>query len=98
MVDFSNTRVWDVHAHPFLDRGPVSPDEFARLLSFGNMDAEQYFADAGVDLSSELTTEIHQWKRQTTWHKLLLRELAEHFGCERSLNAVVDTRNRAIAN
>ena len=44
MVDFASTRVWDVHAHPFLDRGQISPDEFLRLTSFGNADAENYFA------------------------------------------------------
>jgi hypothetical protein len=88
MVDFSATRIWDVHAHPFLDRGEISPDDFVRLTAFGG-GAEEFFDQAGMEATAELSSEIQQWKRQTTWHKLLIRELATYFGVERSLEAVV---------
>ena len=96
MVDFSTTRVWDVHAHPFLDRGQVSADDFVRLTAFGG-GAEEYFAQAGIEPTAEISAEIQQWKRQTTWHKLLVRELADFFGVERSLDVVVAARNAAVA-
>lgn len=96
MVDFSMTRVWDVHAHPFLDRGAVSPDDFVRLTAFGG-GAEAYFADGGIEPTADIAQEIQQWKRQTTWHKLLVRELAAFFGVDRSLDAVIDARNQAVA-
>ena len=53
MVDFSTTRVWDVHAHPFLDRGQVSADDFVRLTAFGG-GAEEYFAQAGIEPTAEI--------------------------------------------
>jgi hypothetical protein len=96
MVDFSKTRVWDVHAHPFLDRGKISADDFVRLTAFGG-GAEEYFAQAGIEPTAEISAEIQQWKRQTTWHKLLVRELSDYFGVERSLDAVVEARNAAVA-
>ncbi len=96
MVDFSQTRIWDIHAHPFLDRGPVSDDDFVRLTAFGG-GAEKYFTDAGIEATPAISAEIQTWKRQTTWHKLLVRELSSYFGVERSLEAVVDARNQAIA-
>src|SRR4051794_7916071 len=95
MPDFSSTRLWDVHAHPFLNRGAVTPDEFLRLTGFGG-GWEPYFAEAGVKATPELSAEINQWARNTTWHKLLVRELAGYFGCERSLEAVVAARNTAV--
>ncbi|HEX3301672.1 MAG TPA: amidohydrolase family protein [Thermomicrobiales bacterium] len=97
MVDFATTRVWDVHAHPFLDRGPISPDDFVRLTAFGG-GAEEYFEQGGIEPTAEVSAEIQQWKRQTTWHKLLVRELADYFGVERSLDTVVAARNEAVAN
>ena len=97
MVDFSATRIWDVHAHPFLDRGEISPDDFVRLTAFGG-GAEEYFDQAGIEATAELSSEIQQWKRQTTWHKLLIRELTTYFGVERSLEAVVAARNQAVAS
>jgi hypothetical protein len=95
MPDFSSTRLWDVHAHPFLNRGAVTPDEFLRLTGFGG-GWEPYFAEAGIEATPELSIEINEWKRNTTWHKLLVRELAAYFGCERTLEAVVAARNAAV--
>jgi len=97
MVDFSRTRLWDVHAHPFLDRGQITPDDFVRLTAFGG-GAEEYFEQAGIAPTTELGAEIQAWKRNTTWHKLLIRELAEYFQVERSLDAVVAARNEAVAD
>src|SRR4051812_30571242 len=97
MVDFSATRLWDVHAHPFLDRGPVTPTDFVRLTGFGG-GWEPYFAEAGIETTPEVNAEIDQWKRNTTWHKLLVRELAEYFGTERTLEAVIEARNAAVSN
>jgi hypothetical protein len=96
MVDLAQTRVWDIHAHPFLDRGAVSSDDFVRLTAFGG-GAEDYFDQAGIEPSTEIRAEIQEWKRQTTWHKLLVRELADFFQVERNLDAVVAARNAAVA-
>src|SRR5688500_9234473 len=97
MVDLSQTRLWDVHAHPFLDRGEVTADDFVRLTSFGNSNAEAYFEQAEIEVTTEVAAEIQAWKRNTTWHKLLVRELAAFFGVDRTLDAVVDARNAAVA-
>ena len=97
MVDFSQTRIWDIHAHPFLDRGQVSADDFLRLTSFCNPNAEKYYADGGIELTPDVDAEIQEWIQSTTWYKLLIRELAAYFDCDRSLDAVVGARNEAIA-
>ena len=97
MVDFAATRVWDVHAQPFLDRGQVSADDFVRLTAFGG-GAEAYFEQGGIEPTAEISVETQRWKRQTTWHKLLVRELADYFGVARSLDAVVAARNEAVAS
>jgi hypothetical protein len=96
MVDFAQTRVWDIHAHPFLDRGPATPDEFLLLTSFCNPQAEKYFADGGIELTTDVKTEVRQWTQSTTWYKLLIRELSKYFQVDRSLDAVVAARNAAI--
>src|SRR5687767_11544959 len=97
MVDLSQTRIWDVHAHPFLDHGQITTDDFIRLTSFCNPNAEKYFADGGMDLTPDIRAEIDTWIQNTTWYKLLIRELAAFFGCERSVDGVVAARNAAVA-
>jgi hypothetical protein len=67
-----------------------------RLTAFGG-GAEDYFDQAGIEPSTEIRAEIQEWKRQTTWHKLLVRELADFFQVERNLDAVVAARNAAVA-
>jgi len=95
MVDFSSSRMWDVHAHPFLNRGPVSADQFAILTGFGG-GAGEYFAEGGITPDAVIDAEIQQWKRSTTWHKLLVKELATYLGTDRTLDAVVEARNALI--
>jgi len=95
MIDFSESQMWDVHAHPFLNRGAITPDEFANLTGFGG-GTEEYFAEGGIEPTKEISAEIQAWKRSTTWHKLLVRELARYFGTARTLDAVVAARNEAV--
>ena len=96
MPDFSSSRLWDVHAHPFLNRGSVTPEEFLRITGFGG-GWEPYYEEGGISITPEISTEIDTWKRNTTWHKLLVRELSTYFDCDRSLDAVVAARNAAVA-
>jgi hypothetical protein len=96
MIDLSASPVYDVHAHPFLNPGSVTPDQFSILTGFGG-GASEYFAAGGVEPTPEIEAEIQTWKRQTTWHKLLVKELAAFFEVESRLEAVVEARNAAVA-
>ena len=40
MVDVTGLPVVDIHAHPFLERGPVSVEEFTNLTAFGGGDGD----------------------------------------------------------
>src|SRR3712207_3514775 len=95
MVDLSQARVLDIHAHPFLNAGAPTPDQFSILAGFGG-GAGEYFEAGGIEVTSEVEAEIQAWKRNTTWHKLLVKELAGFFGVEPTLEAVVEARNAAV--
>ena len=47
-VDLSGARMFDVHAHPFLNRGAVTPDEFVELTGFGSM-FPHHLEEGGVE-------------------------------------------------
>ena len=96
MVDFSSSRMWDVHAHPFLNRGPVSADQFAILTGFGG-GAGEYFAEGGITPDAGIDAEIQQWKRSTTWHKLLVKELATYLGADHVIGCANGTDALQIA-
>ena len=94
-IDLSGARVFDVHAHPFLNRGAVTADQFSVLTGFGG-GAEGYFEEGGIEATPAVSAEIQRWKRNTTWHRLLVRELAAFHGVEATLEAVVAARNAAV--
>ena len=94
-VDLSGARMFDIHAHPFRNRGAVTADQFAILTGFGG-GAEGYFQEGGIEVTPAVSAEIQRWKRNTTWHRLLVRELATFHGVEPTLEAVVEARNAAV--
>ncbi|MEZ4498834.1 MAG: amidohydrolase family protein [Thermomicrobiales bacterium] len=95
MVDVSQLSVVDVHAHPFLNPGFLSPGSFVDMTAFGGGSAE-YMEQGGVTVDESVLVELQRVKRETVYFKRMLLDLAAFFGCEPNLDAVVDARNAMI--
>lgn len=95
MLDISALSVVDVHCHPFVNQGQLTPHQFTDLVSFpgGSL---RYMAEGGVALDDSLVEELQQVRRDTLYFRYLTRQLAEFFGCEPALEHVVEERNRAV--
>lgn len=95
MPDLSDLPVVDVHCHPFSPVGPVTPEQFVDLAAFPG-GGIAYMAEAGLPADSALAREIQSIRRDTVYLRYLVRQLADFFGCEPALEAVVAARNRAV--
>ncbi|MBX3071329.1 MAG: amidohydrolase family protein [Thermomicrobiales bacterium] len=95
MVDVSQLPVVDIHAHPFLNPGPLTPEQFVDLTAFGGGSPE-YMEQGGVDVTSEVVEELQRVKRETVYFKRLVLDLAAFFDVEPTVEAVVGARNAAI--
>jgi hypothetical protein len=95
MVEVAHLPVVDVHAHPFLNKGRVTPEQFTDMVSFGG-GSREYMEQGGVEFTEEVRQELLLGKRWTTYHKRMVRDLARYFDVEATLDAVVDARNQAV--
>jgi hypothetical protein len=95
VVDVSQLPVVDIHAHPFLNPGPLTPEQFVDLTAFGGGSPE-YMEQGGVDVTGEVVEELQRVKRETVYFKRLVLDLAAFFDVEPTVEAVVDARNAAI--
>jgi uncharacterized protein len=96
MVDVAHLPVVDVHAHPFLDKGQLTPEQFVNLTAFGG-GSQEYMEQGGIEFTAAVRDELQGGKRWTTYHKRMVRDLARYFDVEPSLDAVVEARNQAVA-
>jgi hypothetical protein len=93
MIDTSGLPVVDVHCHPFVKQGELTPNQFTDLVAFpgGSVD---YMAEGGVDVDEALVSEIQSVRRDTVYFRYLVHQLAAFFGCEPDLERIVEERNK----
>ncbi len=96
MLDFSDMSVIDVHCHPYPRKNKLSADEWVDEVSFGGGSAE-YLQAGGIEVDAAAMAMLQRVKRDTLYFRYMLRRLAEYFQVEATVDAVVDARNRAIA-
>jgi hypothetical protein len=96
VADLSALSVTDVHAHPFLDRGAITTEDFTNFTAFGG-GSREYMEQGGIDFTDDVRSELLRVKQDTLYYRRLIRDLAAFFGCEPKLEAVVEARNAAVA-
>ena len=97
MLDFSDLSVVDVHCHPYIRKEKLSADEWVDEVSFGGGSAE-YLQAGGIEVDDAVLAMLQRVKRDTLYFRYMLRRLAEYFQVEATVEAVVEARNRAIAD
>ncbi|MFV2043305.1 MAG: amidohydrolase family protein [Anaerolineales bacterium] len=97
MVDTSTSPIVDVHCHPFVNQGELTPNQFADLVSFPGGSLE-FMAEGGVDVNDDLIDELQGVRRDVVYFRYLLHQLANFFDCEPHLELIVKERNKAIQN
>ncbi|MEA2598282.1 MAG: uncharacterized protein QOF01_4751 [Thermomicrobiales bacterium] len=96
MVEVQELPVVDVHCHPFLDRGSVTPEQFTDLTAFGG-GSRQYLEEGGVAFTDEVRDELLGVKQNTIYFKRMILDLARFFDVEPTVDAVLAARNMAVA-
>lgn len=97
MLDFSELSVVDVHCHPYPRKDKLSADAWVDAVSFGGGSPE-YLQAGGIQTDEAALAMLQRVKRDTLYFRFMLRRLAEYFQVEPTVDAVVDARNRAIAD
>jgi hypothetical protein len=95
MIDTSALPVVDAHCHPFVNQGELTPKQFTDMVSFPGGSVE-YMAEGGVEVDDDLIDELQRVRRDIVYFRYLVRQLANFFGCEPDLDAVVEERNKAV--
>src|SRR5688500_18359175 len=95
MIEVDHLPVVDVHAHPFLNRGAVTAEEFTNLTAFGG-GSRSYLEAGGVAWSDEVRDELQRNKRNTLYFKRMILDLARFFGVEPDTDTVMAARNAAV--
>ena len=96
MVDVQHLPVLDVHAHPFLNKGSVTVEEFTNATGFGG-GSEEYMVQGGVPFDETVRAELLRVKQQTVYFKRMMLDLAGYFGVDPDPEAVMAARNDAVA-
>src|SRR5829696_6742366 len=96
MIEVDHIPVVDVHAHPFLNRGTVTAEEFTDLTAFGG-GSREYLEAGGVAWSEQVRDELQRGKRNTLYFKRMILDLAKFFDVEPELDAVLEARNAAVS-
>lgn len=94
MLDTSALPVVDVHCHPFVKQGELTPNQFTDLVSFPGGSVE-YMAQGGVAVNDALIDEVQGVRRDTVYFRYLVHQLAQFFDCKPDLERIVQERNRA---
>lgn len=97
MIDISALPVVDVHCHPFVNPGALTPGEFTDLASFPGGSAE-YMAEGGVAVDDGLVAELQGVKRDAIYFRYLVRQLATFLGCAPDLDSILQGRNEAMGD
>ncbi|HET9014909.1 MAG TPA: hypothetical protein VFN57_04895, partial [Thermomicrobiaceae bacterium] len=86
-IEVADLPVVDVHCHPFLNRGPLTAEQFTDLASFGG-GSRAYMEAGGIAFTEDVRDELQRVKRDTSYFRRLVRELARYFAVESTLEAV----------
>jgi hypothetical protein len=97
MVDTSRLPVVDVHCHPFVNPGQLTPNEFVDAVSFPG-GAVEFMVEGGVTADAALREEIQRVRRDTLYFRYLVHQLAAFLECEPELEPLVAARNRAMVD
>lgn len=103
MVDVSGLPVLDVHAHPFLNKGAVSAEQFTDITSFGggyggSEDGSRIYMEAGgVAWTPEVSDEFQRIKRSTLYFTRMVNDLATFLGTSPDIESVLNERNAQVA-
>ncbi len=97
MVDIAALPVVDVHCHPFVNAGVLTPEQFVDLASFPG-GGVRYMVQAGLLEDEALIHEIQALRRNTVYMRYLVRQMARFFGCAPVLEEVVAARNQAVTS
>jgi predicted TIM-barrel fold metal-dependent hydrolase len=97
MIEVDQLPVVDVHAHPFLNRGAVTTEEFTDLTAFGG-GSRAYMEEGGVGWSEGVRDELQRGKRNTLYFKRMILDLAKFFGVDADVEAVMTARNAAVSD
>ena len=97
MIEVDQLPVVDVHAHPFLNRGAVTTEEFTDLTAFGG-GSRAYMEEGGVGWSEGVRDELQRGKRNTLYFKRMILDLAKFFGVDTDVEAVMTARNAAVCD
>jgi hypothetical protein len=95
VVDVRDLPVVDIHAHPFLNPGPLTPEEFTDLTAFGG-GSREYMEEGGVAVGASVSNELQRVKRETLYFKRMILDLAGYFDVEPAVESVIAARNQAI--
>jgi hypothetical protein len=96
VVEVQQLPVVDVHHHPFLNRGEISVEDFVNWTAFGG-GSQEYMAEAGIEFTDEIRSELQRVKRDTVYFHRLVRDLANYLQVEPTVEAVVAQRNKVVA-
>ena len=75
VIEVEQLPVVDVHAHPFLDKGAVTAEQFTDMTAFGG-GSQAYMEEGGVAFADDVRAELQRGKRGTIYHKRMVRDLA----------------------
>lgn len=96
MVDVSGLPVLDVHAHPFLNKGAVSAEQFTSYTAFGG-GSREYMEQGGIDFSPAVSDELQRIKRSTLYFTRMVNDLAAFLGTSPDIESVLNERNAQVA-
>lgn len=94
-VEVDHLPILDIHAHPFLDRGPLTGETLSALTSFGGAGVE-FLELGGVEADATMRAEVLRAQQGTVYHRRMIRDLARFLGCDPSADAVAEARNARV--
>jgi uncharacterized protein len=95
VVDVQRLPVVDIHAHPFLDAGQLTVEQFTDMTAFGG-GSRQYMEEGGISYDDGVRDELLSGKQATLYFKRMVLDLSSFFGCEPTIEAVIEARNAAV--
>jgi uncharacterized protein len=95
VVDVQRLPVVDIHAHPFLDAGQLTVEQFTDMTAFGG-GSRQYMEEGGISYDDGVRDELLSGKQATLYFKRMVLDLSSFFGCEPTTEAVIEARNAAV--
>ncbi len=97
MLDFSDQPIVDVHCHPYTRKESLTPDEWVNTTAFGGGSAA-YLEAGGVTVDDAALAMLKRVKHDTIYFRYMVHRLAEYFGCDADVDAIVDARNTMITD